>query len=1199
MWDTRSIPGFGAGSVQRSWETLCGYARAGVAHARGAVDAVLTKAHSVDTHEQLHHLLTGRRGRLIKIAFGLGVGACLAVIAVSALWLRLASGPLSLDMLTPWLTAAIEERLGGHHRVEVGGTQIERTEQGRMAVRLRDILVRDERGAIVAVAPKAEVGVSVGNLLLFRIRPQRLSLIGAGMALRVERDGQVTVFAGAEQRPIAGPSRAPPVPRGPVSGLPPAQAPAAPEASGGIFATMLGWLDQLDALGLDGQGLTEIGLKSGSISVDDRRSGKHLEFVNIDLSLTRPASGSVALKLASTGADGPWSLTATVTPKPDGQRLIEAVVDDISPKDLLLLFRSDMQHMDADTPISARVRAEVGPDATPISLDGKITVGAGLVGDPQQPLSRLHIDEAQIGLRWDAARHLLLMPIEISSGDNRVTLQGQLEAPKTRGGPWGMAITSGRVELAALEGKREPPLVLDRVSLRGRIDAAAHRIEVERAEMGGGSVGVALAGTLDSSGTEPRLSGSLSGTPMPASVLKQMWPPSVNAKVRAWVMKHLLAGTVERVAIWVNAPINTLRDDGPPVPNDGLSIEITGSGASLQPFESLQPIRDADINVRILGRSATIKVGHANYVLPGSGRKFALSNGVFEVGDMQPKPPYSRTSFRVDGTVDAAAELVSSGPLRSGAPIQIDPSTSRGTFAARVSLGMPVGLDLAELQGAIAYTVEADVTNLAVDRLVRGQKLEANSVRVIATPQVVQLKGDVRIGGTPLSIDYKKPVGEADAEVHLQTTLDDAARARFSADLSTVMGGPVPVKLDGKIGSGENRFSVACDLVQAKITELLPGWVKPPGKAARATFTVVDKGRTFRLEDLVIEGSGTLVKGNVEMDTEGNIVLANFSSFALSDGDKASMKAERQSDGTMKVTMRGDVYDGHGFVKTAMSGPRSESAKPSARDLDLDLTVGALVGYNGEVLRNVELRLARRAGQIRSFSLSARVGRESALIGELRAASNGHQQLVFQTDDAGALFRFTDTYPLVAGGRMRVTLDPPTPEQAPQDGTLNVSNFAVRGETALERIAGGAAPNDPGPRTQAGNGVEFNELRVNFTKAPGRLVIRDGVVHGNSVGATLGGDIDYAHDKVNMHGTFVPAYSLNNMFAQPPIFGFFLGGDQKEGLFGITYEVQGSPHAPILKVHPMSILAPGFTRKIFEGLASPSAFSPPQPIEGR
>jgi hypothetical protein len=85
-----------------------------------------------------------------------------------------------------------------------------------------------------------------------------------------------------------------------------------------------------------------------------------------------------------------------------------------------------------------------------------------------------------------------------------------------------------------------------------------------------------------------------------------------------------------------------------------------------------------------------------------------------------------------------------------------------------------------------------------------------------------------------------------------------------------------------------------------------------------------------------------------------------------------------------------------------------------------------------------------------------------------------------------------------------------------------------------------------------------------------------------------------------MHGTFVPAYGLNNMFAQPPILGFFLGGGQKEGLIGITYEVVGSPHAPTLRVNPMSALTPGFTRKIFEAPSSSyEGFSPPKEIDGR
>jgi hypothetical protein len=43
----------------------------------------------------------------------------------------------------------------------------------------------------------------------------------------------------------------------------------------------------------------------------------------------------------------------------------------------------------------------------------------------------------------------------------------------------------------------------------------------------------------------------------------------------------------------------------------------------------------------------------------------------------------------------------------------------------------------------------------------------------------------------------------------------------------------------------------------------------------------------------------------------------------------------------------------------------------------------------------------------------------------------------------------------------------------------------------------------------------------------------------------------------------------------------FLGGSN-EGLLGITYEVVGQPNAPVLRVNPISAVAPGLLRKFFE-----------------
>ena len=85
------------------------------------------------------------------------------------------SGPIMLDLVTPWLTAAIEQNFGSRYRVEVGGTQLERDAQGRTALRLRDIVrARRRRRDRSRCAPKAEVGISGTSLLIAQSARRKL-----------------------------------------------------------------------------------------------------------------------------------------------------------------------------------------------------------------------------------------------------------------------------------------------------------------------------------------------------------------------------------------------------------------------------------------------------------------------------------------------------------------------------------------------------------------------------------------------------------------------------------------------------------------------------------------------------------------------------------------------------------------------------------------------------------------------------------------------------------------------------------------------------------------------------------------------------------------------------------------------------------------------------------------------------------------
>jgi hypothetical protein len=1128
------------------------------------------------------------RPKLRKCSLAAVAMVGLVGMGMVGLWWRLSSGPIDLDLASPWLIAAIEENFGGFHQVKVGGTQLERDENGRTALRMRDIVVRDPDGTIVATAPKAEVGLSSAGLFSGHVRAERLSLVGAEMAVRIEPDSKITVFAGANKRPFVTASAAEVPVR--LDGLRPSRAadPAttaatlttatskSAPATGPVipdFAALLAWLDGLGAIGLDGHELSELGLKSGNLTVDDQRNGKQWSFHDINLSLTRPKTGGIALTLSSGSNEQPWVLRAAMIPGLYGHRIVDIETQKLPAKDMMLAMRMVGEY-ELDVPLSGRIHADIGPDGIPQALDGQIVGEKGFLINVDEPQLKITIDRAEFSLDWDAQRQSLAMPFQIVSGGNRVTLLAKIEAPRERSGGWGVEVTGGTVVLASAALADPNPLILNRFLLRLRVDSEKQRIDVLQGDIGNMEVGLAVSGNLDYSTADPRLTLGVAANRMSVAAMKKLWLFCITPKVRSWVDDHVMSGTVERIAIATNAPLSTLRASGPPIPDDGLSIEIVGSGTEVRPVDGLPPIRDADLTLRVVGRKAVVNLSRGG-VETSPGRKFAMSNGVFEVPDTFPTAPPAKARFRLDGPVQAAAELLGLERLRDFSGSPLDPATSRGTLSAQVSVGLPLKDDLPP--GSSIYAINMDVANFSADRMVMGQKIEATSLRVVANNQGYWIKGDAKLNGIPVALDYRKPRGDGDAEVRIQSTLDEAARAKLGFDLAGYVSGPVPVKVVGRITAfegGESRFAIDADLTQSRIDNLLPGWTKPSGKSTRATFTVVSRPQATRFDDVAIDGPGTSVKGSVEIDDSGQVQTANFPTFNLSDGDKTMLKAERGPDGALRVMMRGDVYDGRNFVKSAMAGPAAQG-KQEARDVDLDLKVGTVVGYHGETLRGLDLTMSRRGGTIKSLAVSAKLGRDAAFSGDLRGRNGGRQIIYINAKDAGAFFRFTDMYGKIFGGEMWVAMDPATTEISAQDGLLNIQDFSVRGEAALDRVVAGA----PGGQR---SGVDFSRMRVEFTRTLGRFSIREGIVSGPMIGATVDGSIDYLKDDVRMRGTFIPLYGLNNMFGQIPLFGIFLGGGAKEGLVGVTFEVVGPTGGPTLRVNPISAVAPGLLRKFFD-----------------
>jgi len=106
-------------------------------------------------------------------------------------------------------------------------------------------------------------------------------------------------------------------------------------------------------------------------------------------------------------------------------------------------------------------------------------------------------------------------------------------------------------------------------------------------------------------------------------------------------------------------------------------------------------------------------------------------------------------------------------------------------------------------------------------------------------------------------------------------------------------------------------------------------------------------------------------------------------------------------------------------------------------------------------------------------------------------------------------------------------------------------------------------------------------VRLPMTVNGGVIALRDGKADGAAYTLKAAGYVDLEDGKLDLRGVATPG-GINRALGEMPLFGGLLGGGQDEGLVGITFTAQGNLASPKVRTNPISALAPGFLRKLFE-----------------
>src|SRR5690606_21727428 len=106
------------------------------------------------------------------------------------------------------------------------------------------------------------------------------------------------------------------------------------------------------------------------------------------------------------------------------------------------------------------------------------------------------------------------------------------------------------------------------------------------------------------------------------------------------------------------------------------------------------------------------------------------------------------------------------------------------------------------------------------------------------------------------------------------------------------------------------------------------------------------------------------------------------------------------------------------------------------------------------------------------------------------------------------------------------------------------------------------------------NRLDFSAGQVDFIRSSDRVEVTEAVLAGSTIGGTARGFIYTDRREYDLAGTYVPLFSLNNVFQKIPLLGPLLGGRDGEGLVGVTFAIRGPLSNPNFQINPLSILLP-------------------------
>ncbi|TDE40357.1 DUF3971 domain-containing protein [Antarcticimicrobium sediminis] len=1072
-----------------------------------------------------------RSGQALRRA-GLWAMRVIAVVVLLASLLVLLTVNKRLsppDWLRARAEARIEQGLDGL-QIKFGDIELVIRDGLRPRMHLRDVVLSEPDGRILARLSDAQASLAMRPLLRGEVQPKRIALSGLFATLRRDTEGAVSLTLGDPTAPV-----------GQAAGVPQLLARAEQLLQRPQFSALVAVdVDSVTMRYEDariGQGWT---LDGGQVRL--KRRGDDLD-VSADFALLSGRDYASSVEMNYTSQIG--------EPQADfGVSVQDIAASDIAAQSVALRWLTVLR-----APISGALRGGIDATGALGPLSATLQIGAGALQPTEATLpipfsgarsyftydpvaQTLTFDEMSVDSDWGAGRSEGRAYLRGIENGTLTDLVGQFTFAATRLNPAGLYAE---------------PLQLEGGSADFRLELDPFRLTLGQMHVNERDSAFDFSGQLTAAETGWKLALDAKLDQLTPARLMELWPAAVAEKPRLWVEQNILTGKMRDLDL-------ALRLNEGEKPDIYADLEF--EQVSLRYNRYLPLLTDA-AGVLTLDRGRLVASADRGIVTAAEGGDLDISGSSFVIPDISVKPATPAViRLRGAGQVTAAMSLLAGPPVRAlrATDLPVDLAQGQVKLDGTLSLPLEKGVPFED----IAFHFAGELSDVESSVLVPGQTVSASALRLKADQTQVQIDGTAHIGALPVVLGWRQPIGPGAAkgsrvkgQVELSQTLIDTFELGLPE--GSVSGqGTGSFTLD--LGSGTPpALRLSSDLRGVGLSIPTLGWRKPAAGTGRFELSGV-LGETARIEHLAIDAAGLKATGSVISRKGGGLDRALFSSVRLGGWLEAGVELTGRGKAAPDVRILTGVLD---LRRAPLDGGGEGGGALTVRLDRLQVTEGlALHDFAGDFTTSDGLR----------GPFTGTLNGQTPVRGRIEPRAGGSAIFV-QSDDGGGVFRSAGILTQGHGGAFEMTL---LPAKAPAlfNGTLRVKNTRVKDAPAIAALLN--AVSVVGLLDEmSGQGIQFSQVEARFRLEPDRLVLLESSATGPSIGLSMDGLYDLERGVLNMRGVVSPVYLINAV-------GSILTR-KGEGMIGFSYTLKGPSSKPVVQVNPLSGLAPGLFREIFRG----------------